>query len=384
LVLKSSPFTQLNTKTISTEALTEVLALACNTGIRAIKNNEAPCYSDSTVSEIFLVSLIKKAMDELGYGPERVQYHGGHTFPDVSIAGTGFGIELKGAKSSRKFNGNSVMAGTMLPNLTKIYLMYWIEASKEIGFKDYFECVATPVVTHSPRFQLDIDLDKEFSMFGTSAEKVGTIDDVIFSVNGIDSEKIIKWMSDKAKRNGETPWWISADESLPVGSTGLTKFTNMRPDRKAHFLKCAFLIFPKILNKTSSTKYNGLFEWAIQTHSAYTTRDDYSAGGQVQIILPEFNVSPITVPQSVQGAMDALSKSSKVLADELERPYERTFQNVEDFLSVYKTALIQNLRHIYSEIKVMDVNRIGEDAFAVALADLLISKIDKTSLIFTA
>ena len=143
MVLKSSPFTQLNTKTISTEALTEVLALACNTGIRAIKNNEAPCYSDSTVSEIFLVSLIKKAMDELGYGPERVQYHGGHTFPDVSIAGTGFGIELKGAKSSRKFNGNSVMAGTMLPNLTKIYLMYWIEASKEIGFKDYFECVAS-------------------------------------------------------------------------------------------------------------------------------------------------------------------------------------------------------------------------------------------------
>ena len=104
----------------------------------------------------------------------------------------------------------------------------------------------------------------------------------------------------------------------------------------------------------------------------------------MQIILPEFNASPITVPQSVQGAMDALSKSSKVLADELERPYERTFQNIEDFLSVYKTALIQNLRHIYSEIKVMDVNRIGEDAFAVALADLLISKIDKTSLIFTA
>jgi hypothetical protein len=219
-------------------------------------------------------------------------------------------------------------------------------------------------------------------MFGAGAEKVGTVDDIIFSTNGIDSEKIIKWMSDKAKRNGETPWWISTDESLPVGSTGLTKFTNMRADRKAHFLKCAFLIFPKILDKTSSTKYNGLFEWAIQTHSAYTTRDDYSAGGQVQIILPEFNASPITVPQSIQGAMDALSNSSRVLAAELERPYERTFQNVEDFLSAYKTALIQNLHHIYLDVKSMDTKGIGQDAFAIALADLLISKIDKHSLVF--
>ena len=138
------------------------------------------------------------------------------------------------------------------------------------------------------------------------------------------------------------------------------------------------------MDKKSSTKYNGLFEWAIQTHSAYTTRDDYSAGGQVQIILPEFNSSPIAVPQSVQGAMDALSNSSRVLAVELERPYERVFKNVEDFISIYKAALIQNLRHIYLDVKSMDANSIGQDAFAISLADLLISKIDKNSLAFPA
>ena len=369
---------------LTIEEISKVLELACTLGKAAIQNGVAPSYSDSTVSEDFLVSLIKEAMIKSGYDPSKVIHHKGHAFPDVSIAGSGVGIELKGATSNRKFNGNSVVASTMLPNLKKIFLMYWIGSAGDIGCKDYFDCVATPVVTHSPRFQLDVDLDKESSMFGTGAEKVGTIDDIIFSTNGIDYEKIIKWMSDKAKRNGETPWWISTDESLPVGSTGLTKFTNMRTDRKAHFLKCAFLIFPKILDKTSSTKYNGLFEWAIQTHSAYTTRDDYSAGGQVQIILPEFNASPITVPQSVQGAMDALSNSSRVLAVELERPYERTFQNVEDFLSTYKTALIQNLHHIYLDVKSMDTKRIGQDAFAIALADLLISKIDKHSLVFTA
>ncbi len=369
---------------LSIDQISKVLDLACGLGKEALQNGGAPSYSDSTVSEDFLVSLIKKAMIKSGYDPSKVIHHKGHAFPDVSIAGSGVGIELKGATSNRKFNGNSVVASTMLPNLKKIFLMYWIGSIGDIGCKDYFDCVATPVVTHSPRFQLDIDLDKESSMFGTGSEKVGAIDDIIFSTNGIDSEKIIKWMSDKAKRNGETPWWISTDESLPIGSTGLTKFTNMNVNRKAHFLKCAFLIFPKILDKSSPTKYNGLFEWAIQTHSAYTTRDDYSAGGQVQIILPEFNASPVTVPQSVQGAIDALSNSSRVLAVELERPYERTFQNVEDFLSIYKIALIQNLCHIYLHVKSMDTNRIGRDAFAIALADLLISKIDKRSLVFAA
>lgn len=369
--------------TLTVEEISKVLELACALGKAALQNKVAPSYSDSTVSEDFLVSLIKEGMVKSGYDPSKVIHHKGHAFPDVSITGSDVGIELKGSSSNRKFNGNSVVASTMLPNLKKIFLMYWIGSAGEIGYKDYFDCVATPVVTHSPRFQLDIDLDKKSSMFGAGAEKVGTIDNIIFSASGIDSEKIIKWMSDKAKRNGETPWWISTDESLPVGSTGLTKFTNMQADRKKHFLKCAFLIFPNILGKTSSTKYNGLFEWAIQVHSAYTTRDDYSAGGQVLISLPIFNESPIAVPQSVQGAMDALSDNSRVLAIELERPYERTFKNVEDFLSSYKTALIQNLRHIYIEVKPMDTNRIGEDAFAIALADLLISKIDKRSLVFT-
>lgn len=367
---------------LSVEEISKVLDLACEMGKEAIRNKCAPSYSDSTVSEGFLVELLKKAMVQLGYNANLVNHHGGHSFPDVSFTGSGVGIELKGATSNRKFNGNSVVASTMLPNLKKIFLMYWIGSAGDIGHKDYFDCVATPVVTHSPRFQLDIDLDKNTSMFGTGPDKVGTIDEVIFTSNGIDSEKIIKWMSDKAKRKGETPWWISTDESLPTGSTGITKFTNMPEDKKRQFLKCAFLSFPKILDKTSPTKYNGLFEWAILTHSAYTTRDDYSAGGQITITLPKFSASPITLPQCVQGAIDSLSNSSKIPMADLEKVYERKFRDAEDFLLTYKDLLIENVRHMYTGVKHMDINQVGEYAFAQMLADMLISKIDRNSISF--
>lgn len=372
---------------LSVEEISKVLDLACEMGREAIRSKSAPSYSDSTVSEEFLVDLLKKAMTQLGYDANLVNHHGGHAFPDVSITGSGVGIELKGATSNRKFNGNSVVASTMLPDLKKIFLMYWIGSAGDIGHKDYFDCVATPVVTHSPRFQLDIDLDKNASMFGTGPDKVGTIDDVIFTDNGIDSEKIIKWMSDKAKRKGETPWWISTDESLPTGSTGLIQLNKVDKKKQKEFMKYSFLGFPKILakgspTKGSSTKYAGLFEWAIQTRSIYADRDNYSARGKVAFDVPEFNPSPIRLPRSVQVAIDALSNDSEINGGELKKIHGRHFADVDDFLNWYKGQLQQNLRHVYAGVEPLDVNNIGEDAFAQILADMLISKIDKNSISF--
>ncbi len=369
---------------LTVEQLSKVLKLACALGKTEIQKGVAPPYSDSTVCENFLVSLIKEAMIKSGYDSSKVIHHKGHAFPDVSIAGSAIGIELKGSASNRKFNGNSVVASTMLPNLKKIFLMYWIGNSGDIGFKDYFDCVATPVVTHSPRFQLDIDLDKEASMFGDGAEKVGTIDEIIFSTNGIDFEKIIKWMSEKAKRNGETPWWISIDESLPQGSTGLIKLTKVASDKKSEFMKYAFLGFPGILAKKSPTKYNGLFEWAIQTRSIYTDRDDYSAKGKVTFTIPAFNSKSIMLPRSVQVAVDALSNDYDIDGDEINKIIGVNFANSDEFLDWYKLQLKKNLRHIYADVKTMDVNNVGEDGFTNMLADLLISKINKNSIIFTS
>jgi len=106
---------------LSVEEMSKVLDLACEMGREAIKNKSAPSYSDSTVSEEFLVDLLKKAMAQLGYDANLVNHHGGHAFPDVSITGSGVGIELKGASANRKFNGNSVVASTMLPNLKRSF-----------------------------------------------------------------------------------------------------------------------------------------------------------------------------------------------------------------------------------------------------------------------
>ena len=54
-------------------------------------------------------------------------------------------------------------------------------------------------------------------------------------------EGVSEEQANKAKAKGETPWWISTDESLPIGSTGLSKFTNLSIEDRNSFLKEALL-----------------------------------------------------------------------------------------------------------------------------------------------
>jgi hypothetical protein len=359
----------------------QILSLATEKGNQILQSKNAPLYGDSIVCEEFLVSLLKDACGLLDVNPNLIVHHRGHSFPDVTILNTPFGIEIKGAKAHRSFNGNSVIASTMKTGLKKVFLMYWIGDDKEVGFRDYFECVATPVVTHSPRFQLDIDLDPNKSMFGSSADKVGLVEDIIFGDANIKSDKIIQWMANKAKAKGETPWWIATDDSMPIGSTGLSRFTNLSIADRNGFLKEAFLAFPKIFDKTSNTKYSGLFEWAIQKKSVYTTRDDYSAGGKVEIVIPKFSKATLLMPQVIQVATDAFKSNSKVYINELDNSTSNKFKNVQDFLVSYKSALSKNLSHIYKDVRDKDENKVGMNEFASIFADYLTSKINVSTLI---
>jgi hypothetical protein len=361
------------------EKINKTLEKAIELGKYKISNGRAPAYTDSIVSEKFMVELLREAAESQGLDPNWIIHHGGHSFPDVSIKNSNIGIELKGSASSRRFNGNSVVASTMLPNLKKIYLFYWIGTTGELGFRNYFDCVSTPVVTHSPRFQLDIDLKPSQSMFGLASGKVGEIESVIFGLNGIDSNKIIKWMADNARLKGETPWWIAEDDSSPVGSTGLIKCTDLPFNRRRAFMKSAFLAFPKIFDRTSPNKYNGLFEWAVSVKSVLSSRDDYSAGGRIMISLPGFSSQKIEVPQVIQVAIESLTASDTVYLSELEGASGIKFKDAESFMKYYKANLPKYLTHIYQNVKKEGAG-FGEADFAKILADEIVSKVDISTL----
>lgn len=358
-----------------------VLQVAVQLGLKSIENGDAPDYSNSTVSENFLTSLIKSAMTQRGFDSTLVEHHGGHSFPDVTIRNSQIGIELKGAIGAHKFNGNSVVGGTMKLSLTKIYLFYWIGKDRIVGFRDYFDCVAFPVVTHSPRFQLDINLEPGMSMFGEGAGKVGKVDEVIFrGQKGMDSEKIISWMAAQARARNQTPWWIDSDETLPRGSTGLRQFRDLSQNERKLILKKAFLLFPELFRKTSPTKYDRVSAWAITFNDVLIKRDVFSAGGQVPIALQADGNDTYMLPAVIKRGIDALKSAGTLYLDEVSTALGIQFKTWDEYLNVFESELKVNLSYVYDSLPCEQASSTTKTRFINSLIGLLHDAIDKSSL----
>lgn len=292
------------TKPITISDVEQVLGEACRLGKTA-----AHAGATEVEQEKHLVALMHEAATNFGFDPAQIRYIGGHAFPDVVIDGIGVGVEIKCTANHRNFNGNSVWGSTAESGLSRIYLLYWIRDDMEFGYKNYFECVTDVVATHYPRFRLYLDATDKDRVFGSGAEKVGTEKEIIFGADGIQSEKILHWMRDKAIASGSTPWWIPLNNSAPTGSVGLRSLseTGAKDIRlKNEILKKCYLMFPEIICETGTDKYRNLFAWAIGRYGVMLSRDAFSAGGQKQIKLESLGGVKVKVPAVVCKAKEAL------------------------------------------------------------------------------
>ena len=292
------------TKSITISDVEQVLGEACRLG-----KTTAHAGATEVEQEKHLVALMHEAATNLGFDPAQIRHIGGHAFPDVVIDGIGVGVEIKCTANHRNFNGNSVWGSTAESGLSRIYLLYWIRDDMEFGYKNYFECVTDVVATHYPRFRLYLDATDKDRVFGSGAEKVGTEKEIIFGADGIQSEKILQWMRDKAIASGSTPWWIPLNNSAPTGSVGLRSLseTGAKDIRlKNKILKKCYLMFPEIICETDTDKYRNLFAWAIGRYGVMLSRDAFSNGGQRQIKLESLGGVKVKVPAVIGKAKEAL------------------------------------------------------------------------------
>ena len=292
------------TKLTTISDVEQVLKEACRLGKTA-----AHAGAIEVEQEDHLVKLMQEAAANLGFNPAQIRHVGGHAFPDVVIDGIGVGVEIKCASNHRMLNGNSVWGTTAVKNLSHIFLFYWIRDKMEFDYRNYFECVTDVVATHYPRFRLYLDATDKDRVFGSGAEKVGTEKEIIFGPGGIQSEKILKWMRDKAIASGSTPWWIPLNNSAPTGSVGLRSLskTGTKDIRlKNEILKKCYLMFPEIICEVGTDKYRNLFAWAIGRYGVILSRDAFSAGGRREIELTSLGGAQVMVPAVVCKAKEAL------------------------------------------------------------------------------
>ena len=369
--------------------MNSLLTSACDDGNRQLESRTIRYSEDSGRNERFMVDLLRSAARKNGLNPEIISHLGGRSFPDVHISGSHFGIELKGSRKGGAITGNSIFSGSMVENLKKVYLFYWIDDREpKLGFRDYFECVFDAKVTHSPRFALQVDLPPDESMFGDNSKQLG-----FTAVDWLSGERkyvdrIVEEIRRRALDRDEIPWWVQPEGSDGLGfepdsAAGLGGLRNLRQmGNEASFSlqKTLFLGFPEVLAGGKAAHANAI-GWAISRKSAIIGRDVFSAGGQRRLYLGS-TLGAITLPAVIDNCATMIKKTNLVSLDDLSEIYGQTFTSAREAIKRFQSTIKNNqdLKYLHDYLPPAKQRSISAKALRSTIADLMADLIDPSTL----
>jgi hypothetical protein len=204
----------------------------------------------------------------------------GQKFPDI-VAGKFYGVEVKSTKDDKwETIGNSVNETTRVKDVKRIFIIFGKLANHvEFRTRPYEECLSEVVVTHYPRYKIDMDLPENqtiFNKIGIEYDELRNLDNPI--------EPIVSYYR-KQLKDGETLWWINDGKVMDtVAPMKIRLWRTLSDEEKEAFTIEAFLLFPCILH-SGKKKYEPLSLWLVSRYGIVSTsmRDIFTAGGKVNI-----------------------------------------------------------------------------------------------------
>ena len=375
----SSPFQKV-------EAL---LTAACAEGNARLQRGAVSYSGYSKKNERFVVDVLKAVAPDVGIRPDSIKHLGGRAFPDVLVDGTRIGIELKGSQRGGAIIGNSINSGSMVEDLEKVYLLFWIDdRSPKLGFRDYFDCVFDAKVTHFPRFALQVDLPRGESMFGRGSKQLGFEAADWLSGDSEYVERIVVEIRRRALERDEIPWWVvaDADEMGAVeidshgGLGGLRSLNGIGRAASFSLQKTLFLGFPEVLSGGSAA-HSIAIGWAISQKSVIVNRDVFSAGGKRAIGLSHLGVNP-KLPGVFSNCAEKIARDARVSLRDLSSIGGTTFTKPSQVIQRFESALRKGkiLDTLFDQLSTHERARVTPRALKTAVIDHLVAQVDPSTL----
>lgn len=208
-----------------------------------------------------------------------IQLVSGASFPDI-VANKYYGVEVKSTnKNHWKSIGSSILESTRVPDVERIFLTFG-KLGSPVKFKSrpYEECLYGISVTHYPRYQIDMELEKGCTIF----DKIGVPYDELRKLEN-PVTPVSQYYRSKLKP-GESLWWASNDDIEKVDAPLTVKlWSTISHEMKEELTVQGYALFPEILNKGNNKKYNRYALWLVTHKGIVNTniRDSFSAGGKV-------------------------------------------------------------------------------------------------------
>ena len=364
-----------------------LLSAACAAGNDRINRNGISYSNDSKKNERFVVEVLRSVAPSVGIPADSIKHLGGRAFPDVLIEGMRVGVELKGSLRGGAITGNSIYSGSMVEDLDKVYLLYWIDDRKpKLGYRDYFDCVFDAKVTHFPRFALQVDLPKGESMFGRGSKQLGFEAADWLSGDSEYVERIVVEIRRRALERDEIPWWVDADEMGAVefdshgGLGGLRSLKGIGRAASLSLQKTLFLGFPEVLSGGSAA-HSMAIGWAISQKSVIVNRDVFSAGGKRAIGLSHLGVNP-KLPGVFRNCAKKIALDARVSLRDLSSIGGTTFTNPSQVIQRFESTLRKEnvLDNLFDKLSTHARARVTPRALKTAVIDHLVAQVDPNTL----
>lgn len=206
--------------------------------------------------------------------------NGGISFPDI-IANNYYGVEVKTTiKNHWKTTGNSVLENSRKKEVERIYILFGkLGDPVEFKYRSYEECLSEVVVTHSPRYLIDMNLAPDATIFN----KINIPYDELRK-NGNPIRPLVEYYKSLLKP-GEELWWIGTENSEST-SLVIRAWGNLTSKVQKDYRCKGFTYFPEILSKNQA-KFNKFAIWLSTSQGVVcpNVRDVFTAGGKVDLVV---------------------------------------------------------------------------------------------------
>lgn len=274
-------------------------------------------------------------------------------FPDIVAAGL-FGVEVKATKKDDWTSiGNSVLESSRIDTVENIYMFFGkLGGTPDIKYRNYEDCLRGISVTHYPRYQIDMLMSEENSIF----KKMGVDYNTIRSSSN--PVKAIRSYYKSQMREGDALWWIGDDaEDMPSLSPIIKNFSSLDTDVKNTIQGQLFAFFPELFSN-SSKKYERIPAYLASQHGVVmpNVRDLFSAGGQVEVT---HDGQTFRVPQVVGELLrlaprvrDSLMGVNRV---QLSNHWQKHIENFTTAEEVWLKEVDRNTLHMGLQAKVSEL-----------------------------
>lgn len=233
--------------------------------IEQLKGNKLEPYVQDVMTDLAVGSSFENSIELIG----------GQKFPDI-VAKRYYGIEVKTTTQNHwKTTGNSVLESTRVEDVERIFMLFG-KLGEPIEFRSrpYEECLSEVVVTHSPRYLIDMNLGAGDTIF----DKINMPYDTLRT-----SPNPIKPITDYYKsklKPGQDLWWIDQENSKPSNLI-INIWNNLSISERQDVKNRSLVYFPELFSNRSD-KFARLAIWLVTREAVVcpNIRDIFTAGGQ--------------------------------------------------------------------------------------------------------